>query len=200
MADVMVTAWSNGDGWLSVDTAEWIAERAEYCEQLTNDLREWMDEHRFGDPSAHVLVSWVRDRTKENPVGLYGDGLFWAHNTCNTENILSDDLGFIVFSASGELGGLMVTMSGDGGYYRQPEVYRDTTSDMAYWGDYAHAFGTCVNGHEWETCDAYRLHRYNGGLFEGSPTISGQARVPFGDRERAYIACPECRKSIRFTA
>jgi hypothetical protein len=200
MADVMVTAWSNGDGWLSVDTAEWIAERAELCEELTNELREWMDERGYRDPTARVLVLWAKERTGEDPVGLYGDGLFWAHNTCNVENILSDDLGFLVFSAGGELGDLMVTMSGDGGLYGQPEVYRDTTTDAAYWADYAHAVGCCANGHQWETCDGYRLHCVNGGLFDGAPTISGQARVPFGDRERAYIACPQCRKSLRFTA
>ncbi|MFJ8965343.1 hypothetical protein ACIRG5_38755 [Lentzea sp. NPDC102401] len=200
MADVMVTAWSNGDGWLSVDTAEWIAERAEHCEKLTDDLREWMENRDFKHPTTDVLVLWVKDRTGEDPVGLYGDGLFWAHNTCNIENILSDDLGFVVFSAGGELGDLMVTMSGDGGLYSQPEVYRDTTTDTVYWGDYAHAFGRCVNDHEWETYDGHRLQRYDGGLSDASPTISGQARVPFGDHQRAYVACPECRKSLRFTA
>lgn len=199
MADVMVTAWSNGDGWLSVDTAEWIAERAEHCEELTNELREWMDENGHPSLTSPVLLQWVRERTGEDPAGLYGDGLLWEHNTCNVENVLSGELGFIVFSAGADLGDLMITRSGDGGLYTWPEVYRDTTSDAAYWADYACASGRCANGHEWGTDDGYRLHCLAGRACD-SPTISGQARVPFGDRERAYIACPDCGKSLRFTA
>jgi hypothetical protein len=200
MADVMVTAWSNGDGWLSVDTAEWVAERADYCEELTDELRDFMDENGHRYLTSEVLVQWVKGKAGEDPAGLYGDGLFWAHNTCNVENILSDDLGFVVFSAGGELGDLMITVSGDGGLYAWPKVFRDTTTDTAYWADYSQASGCCANGHEWATSDGYRLHCSDGRHFCGSPTISGQARVPFGDCERGYIACPECGKALRFTA
>lgn len=200
MAEVTVVAWSHGDGWITVDTAEWIAERAEHCAELTDDLREWMDEHGHRYPTSDVLVQWVKERTGEDPSGLYGDGLFWQHNTCNVDNVLADDLGFVVFSAGGDLGGLMITVSGDGGLYAWPEVYRDLTTDTAYWADYTRACGCCANGHLWDTDDGRRLHPSDGRHVCDTPTIGGQARVPFGDRERAYIACPDCQKALRFTA
>jgi hypothetical protein len=31
-------------------------------------------------------------------------------------------------------------------------------------------------------------------------SVTGQARVPDGDRNRAYIACPDCGRALRFTA
>lgn len=43
MPEVTVDVPRHGDGWLSVDTAEWIAERGEYDEELTEDLRGWLE-------------------------------------------------------------------------------------------------------------------------------------------------------------
>jgi hypothetical protein len=102
-----------------------------------------------------------------------------------------------VFSAGGELGDLMITVSGDGGLYSSPDVYRDITSDTGCWADYSRALGACVNSHQWDTDDGHRLY---GGATPGSPTVAGQTRVPFGDRDRAYIACPDCGKALRFMA
>jgi hypothetical protein len=198
VAEVRVEAWRYGDGWLQVDTAEWIAERGEYDEELTEELREWLDDNGYRYPYTDGVLLWAKHRTGTDTSGLYGDGECWEINTCNVENFLSDELGCVVFGA-GELGELMVTQSGDGGLYREPEVYRSTALDTACWADYGRAYGGCVNGHEWLTDDAHRLY-VNGGRYDGTPTVSGQARVPFGDRSRAYIACPDCGKALRFTA
>lgn len=133
------------------------------------------------------------------PTGLYGDGPAWDHNTVNVDNILSDDLGFVVLTA-GDLGELMIIQSGDGGIYCDPEVYRSTADDTAEWADYTRASAACVNGHEWSTDDAYRLHSDGADSWAGTPTISGQARAPFGDPSRAYIACPDCGHALHFSA
>lgn len=195
---VTVEAPRHGDGWLSVDTAAWIAARAEYAEDLTEDLRGWLEEHGHRYPHTDAVTQWATERSGVEPTGLYGDGPAWAHNTVNVESLLSDDIGFVV-RHSGDLGELMITQSGDGGIYGDPEVYRSTVDDTAEWADYSRAYGRCGSGHEWMTEDAYRLHSDGAQLPAGTPTISGQARVPFGDPSRAYIACPDCGRALRFS-
>lgn len=187
----------HGDGWLSVDTAGWIAERGEYDEELTEDLRGWLEASGYRYPHTDGVLLWAKARTGADTTGLYGDGAGWDLNTGNADNVLSDDVGFVVFGA-GDLGELVVVQSGDGGMYQAPEVYRSTVLDTAEWADYSRAYGGCVNGHQWLTEDAHRLHA-DGGRHQGTPTISGQARAPFGDPSRAYIACPDCGKALRFT-
>ena len=92
-------------------------------------------------------------------------------------------------SRLGRVDGLLVSVGG-------PEP--GTVLDTAEWADYSRAYGGCVNGHQWLTEDAHRLHA-DGGRYQETPTISGQARAPFGDPSRGYIACPDCGKALRFT-
>jgi len=198
MTAVTVHAPRHGDGWLSVDTAEWVGDRGEYDEQLTEDLRGWLDGHGYGYPWTDGVLLWAKQRAGTDTTGLYGDGACWELNTCNAENLLSGDIGFVVFGAGG-LGELVVLQSGDGGLYCDPEVYRSSVLDTAEWVDFSRAYGGCVNGHEWLTDDAYRLYA-NGGGHDGTPTVPGQARAPFGDPDRAYIACPDCGKALHFCA
>jgi hypothetical protein len=199
MADVMVAAWADGDGFLSVDTQEWINERGEYSEQLTDDLRDWMDEEDHRYPTAEVLTLWAKARSGATPVGLYGEGTCWEHNTCTVNNVLSDEIGFVVFSAGGELGDLMITISGDGGLFHSPTVYLSTVDDLAEWTSYDCAEGACANGHEWHVTFGWLLHSENPNGFD-RPSVTGQTRVPDGDRDRAYIACPDCGHALRFVA
>ena len=198
-APVTVEAPSRGDGWLSVDTTAWVADRAEYADDLTDDLRDWLHEHGHRYPDTDAVTRWATERSGVEPTGLYGDGPPWDHNTVNVDNILSDDIGFVVLTAR-DLGELMIIQSGDGGIYRSPLVYRSTVDDTADWADYTQASGRCVNGHEWRTDDAYRLHSDGAHPSTGTPTISGQARAPFGDPARAYIACPDCGRALRFSS
>jgi hypothetical protein len=195
----MVTAWADGDGWLSVDTQEWIDDRGEYDEQLTDDLRDWMDEQDHRYSTAEVLTLWAKDRTGVAPVGLYGDGTCWEHNTCTVNNVLADEISFVVFSAGGELGNLMITIGGDGGLFDAPTVYRSTVDDLTEWAAYDCAEGACANNHEWHVTFGWLLHSENPHGFD-RPSVTGQARVPDGDRTRAYIACPDCGHALHFAA
>jgi hypothetical protein len=199
MADVMVTAWANGDGWLTVDTQEWICDRAEYSDQLTEDLRNWMEEQGHRDPTAEVLVMWAKSRTGAAPVGLHGDGTCWVHNTCNVTNLLFDDIGFVVFTADGDLGSLMITISDELGCYGMPTVYRSTVDDLESWADYDRASGWCPGNHEWHVTCGGLLYAESPDSFD-TPAVTRQARVPDGDRNRAYIACPDCGRALHFVA
>ncbi|QGK70301.1 hypothetical protein GIY23_12890 [Allosaccharopolyspora coralli] len=196
MTRVSVEAWSHGDGWLSVDTGEWIADRGEYRADLTDDLREWMDENGHQWPHDDVITAWITARTGELPSGLHGDGTVWHHNLFNFADHLIDDLGFTVLSA-GELGDLMITVSDHSGGYEAPTVYRSTVDELEEWADYTHATGECARGHRWHTVDTVRLHASDGADMT-TYRVPDQVRVPFGDRARAYVACPECGKAVRF--
>lgn len=195
MTSVSVEAWSHGDGYLTVDTQEWINDRGEYADDLTDDLREWMDANGHKWPHDDVLAKWIIDRTGEPPAGLHGDGELWHHNLVNFSDHLIDDLGFVVLS-SAELGDLMITVSDHLGLYVAPTVYRSIVDELEEWADYSNATGECVNGHRWETADTVHLSSWS-----GSPPayrVPELVRVPFGDRDRAYVACPTCGKAVRF--
>lgn len=65
--DVKVIVADDGDGWLSVDEAEWIeAKLGEPDHDLTQDLATWAEEHcvdlRYRDTAP---VDWARSRFGE---------------------------------------------------------------------------------------------------------------------------------------
>jgi hypothetical protein len=93
----------------------------------------------------------------------------------------------------------MITISGDGGLYHSPTVYHSTVDDLAEWADYSRASGSCPNYHEWNVCDGGVLYAESPDSFD-TPSVTGQARVPDDDRDRAYIACPDCARPLHFTA
>lgn len=195
MTAVSVEAFAHGDGWLVVDTQEWIDERGEYAADLTDDLREWMDEKGYLRPDDAVLVEWIVDRTGERPAGLHGDGELWHHNLVNFADHLIDDLGFVVLTAA-DFGALMITVSDHTGMYVPPTVYRSTVMELEDWADYSDATGECMNGHRWYSHDAAYMH--GDGPDRHADRLSERIRVPFGDRSRAYVACPDCGKAVRF--
>lgn len=197
MTSVSVEAWSHGDGWLSVDTQEWINDRGEYADDLTDDLREWMASNGHDHPHSEVIAAWVLDRTGERPAGLHGDGDMWEHSLFNFADHLIDDLGFVVMSTV-KFGDLMIIVSDHHGLYVSPEVYRSTVDALEEWGDYTNAVGECANGHQWCTHDTVHLHASDG-VDMATYRVPEQVRVPFGDRDRAYVACPSCSKAVRFT-
>lgn len=196
MTSVSVEAWSHGDGYLAVDTQEWINDRGEFADDLTGDLRAWMDANGHRWPHDDVLTAWIIERTGTPPVGLHGDGDLWHHNLVNVSDHLIDDLGFVVFSAA-QFGDVMITVSDELNCYTAPTVYRSTVDDLVNWADYSNAEGECANGHRWSTNDTVRLHAWNSADVD-TYRVSERIRVPFGDRSRAYVACPACRKPVRF--
>ncbi|GAA5120987.1 hypothetical protein [Haloechinothrix salitolerans] len=197
MTSVCVEAWAHGDGWLSADTQEWINDRGEFADDLTDDLREWMDANGHDQPHDDVIVAWITDRTGEPPVGLHGDGELWHHNLVNFSDHLIDDLGFVVLSAP-ELGDLAIIVSDHLGLYVAPTVYRSTVDALEDWADYSNATGECVNGHRWFTYDTVHLHAWDGSDLTRY-RVPDLVRVPFDDRDRAYVSCPACGKALRFT-
>lgn len=196
MTAVSVEAFSNGDGFLFVDTPEWIEDRGEYANDLTTDFREWMDGNGYDHPDDAVIVEWIVDRTGEPPTGLHGDGNVWHHNLVNFADHLIDDLGFVVLASAG-FGDLMITVSDHTGLYVAPTVYRSTVVELEDWADYSDAEGECVNGHGWFTHDAAHMRAWEDAESHAY-RITDRIRVPFGDCSRAYAACPECGKSVRF--
>lgn len=196
MTRVSVVGYGPGDGWLEVDNQEWINDRGEYAHDLTEDLREWMAAYDHPWPHDAVLAEWVTGRTGEQPCGLHGDGLTWHHQLCNFADHLLSDFGFVLLSAA-DHGDLMIIVSDEGGRLVSPEVYRSTELEMETWAEYSRATGECTRGHRWTTEDTVTLHaedvrsaqRYR---------VCERIRVPFDDRERAYVACPDCGKAVRF--
>lgn len=197
MTSVSVEAWSHGDGYLTVDTQEWITDRGEYADDLTDDLRAWMDANGHQWPHDDVIAQWITDRTGEPPAGLHGDGELWHHNLVNFSDHLIDDLGFVVLSSAG-LGDLMIIVSDHLGLYVAPTVYRSTVMELEDWADYSNAEGECVHGHRWQTHDTVHLHADDGADMT-TCRVPDLVRVPFDDRSRAYVACPTCGKAVRFT-
>ncbi|MGW0891510.1 hypothetical protein [Saccharopolyspora sp. NPDC002578] len=196
MTSVSVEAWSHGDGWLSVDTQEWINDRGDYADDLTDDLRRWMEDNEKDYPHDEVITAWIEARTGELPAGLHGDGELWHHTLFNFSDHLIEDIGFVVLSSAG-FGDLMITVSDRQGRYEPPTVYRSTVDDMAGWADYSDAEGVCANGHEWGTNDTVHLHAWNSVAVD-TYRVPDLIRVPFGDPSRAYVACPACRKAVHF--
>lgn len=197
MARVFIEAWSHGDGFLHVDTDEWINDRGELDPVLGDNLREYMAEHDRPYPHDDVIIDWIAERTGELPRGLHGDGPLWAHNLANFTDHLIDDIGFVVLSTE-RWGDLMITVSREA-YYVTPEVYRSTVDNLEEWADYSEATGACRAGHRWATHDAVHLQDWDG----EDPTqhrISELIRVPFDNRALGYVACPTCRKTVRFSS
>lgn len=196
MTPLSVEAFRHRDGYLVVETQDWIADRGDYAADLTGDLQDWMDEHERDQVDHSVVTGWIVDRTGEPPVGADGDGEMWCHHLFNLVHHLRDDLGFVLLSAQ-DLGELMIVVSdGLGLMSRSPKVYRSAV-DLLDWADYTSAEGECARGHQWfihdtehlQTCESHDTGRYG---------VTEQVRVPFGDPERGYVACPECGKAVRF--
>lgn len=60
------------DGWFSVDTAEWIADRGEYDEELTDDLREWLEANGYRYPHTDGVLLWAKAAPVRTPPACTG--------------------------------------------------------------------------------------------------------------------------------
>ncbi len=154
-----------------------------------------MDENGYHRSDDAGIVEWFVNRTGEPPTGLHGDGNVWHHNLVNFADHLIDDLGFVVLSSG--FGDLMITVSDHTGMYVAPTVYHSTVMEKEDWADYSDAEGECVNEHGWFTHDTAHMRAWDG-TDSHAYRIADRIRVPFGDRSRAYAACPACGKAVRF--
>jgi hypothetical protein len=203
--NVAVHADAHRDGWLSVESDDWLAERGDIVDDLTGSLRTYLEQGDTpdGHASTAAVLAWVAHRWPGSGTsGLYGDGPACEVNLVNGgDTLLADDIGYVFFvveTRDGEHHRLLVVQSDHLGCYVAPTVYRTTVSDDASLLDYASASGGCVAGHGWFTDDTVRMYPAEGSG-PGQPVrIADQVRVPFGDTARAYVACPECGRAVRF--
>lgn len=209
MALVTVIGARHRDGWLSVDTTDWIADRAEFNEHLTDWLVDWLyhgiPAHGIGPdwprdpdgalyPTTVVVTAWMRHRSGIDPTGIYGEDGITSTLTSNYDNLLSDDIGYI-FARCGEDKLLIVTANEF--RFCSPRVYDYTASDDAYALDTGTAFGACRNDHRYTVESGVYL---NPEVFDPpSCKVADRIRVPFGDTARAYVACPDCGTALHFT-
>jgi hypothetical protein len=205
---VNVTVRANGhrDGWLSVDPDDWLAERGEIDDDLTASLRTYLeqgDSPHDGHASTAAVLAWVARRWPGSATsGLYGDGPACEVNLVNAhDTLLADDIGYVFFvvqTSASEHHRLLVVQSDHLGCYVAPTVYRTSVSDDGSLLDYTHASGGCVTGHGWFTDDAVRMYPAEPSGPGCQVRIADRVRVPFGDIDRAYVACPECGRAVRF--
>lgn len=204
MTAVTVHANGPGDGWLSVDTGEWMRDRMTESDPHTESLRDWL-RYRDGDvtgyysghtyPHTEHIIRWARVAFRgDPPSGLYGEGEPWEMNTYNGgDNLLSDDIGAVWFYADDRL--WFVETTDAYGRYCDPTVYAVSVSDECLI-DYHRAQGECRNGHQWETEDGSIRMRPSGGAFNGDDIrIGDSVRMAFG---KPYVPCPECNRAVRW--
>lgn len=204
MAPVTVIGVRHQDGWLSVETTEWLADRAQPNDALTDELTDWLetdhDEHgnswaRNGYgvlyPTSLALQAWMRQRFGHEPAGIYGEDGIYSTLTSNYDSLLSDDIGY-VFARCGPEKLLIVTANEF--RFISPRVYDYTAHDDAYALDTGTALGACDKDHRCQVESGVYLIAETG----GSSKVANRIRVPFGDPNRAYVACPDCGKALRF--
>lgn len=207
MLAVTVNAHGHGDGWLSVDTDEWVADRMVLDDNRTESLHEWL-RGRDHDTDAtdysgnHYatrdrVMRWARTTIRgvqwDDKYGPFLEEVAYSMATQNYSDVLLDDeIGAVWFA--GDDGTYFVeTNRGAMGCYVQPTVYR-VTGDPDSLHDYARASSECRNGHRWDTEDG-GVHLDNGRTWL---RLDSRIRVPFGNTARAYVACPDCGKALMF--
>ncbi|MQA14168.1 MAG: hypothetical protein GEV09_08340 [Pseudonocardiaceae bacterium] len=202
MALVTVIGVRHRDGWLQVDTTDWLADRA----QPNDDLIAWLetdhDDHSLSwirngygvlYPTTLALHAWMRERFGYEPVGIYGEDGIYSTLTTNYDSLLSDDIGY-VFARCGPEKLLIVTANEF--WFCSPRVYDYTASDDAYALDTGTALGACDADHHCEIESGAYLIADTGS--SGAYRVADRVRVPFGDSRRAYIACITCGRALRF--
>jgi hypothetical protein len=200
---VIVCAWSDGDGYLSVDTDQWLADRADYDEQLTAHLHEYSRWPPGDDPSGQLVDyhdphidrvrAWARQRfdLAEDRAGSYGSMATWGEG----DQLLIEELGACWFATET---GLIFVEQARGAYGTPiwPRVHR-VHADPDCLSDYRTCEALCGHGHR------YRAEE-GGTQLEGvsseapSASLCERVRVPDGDRDRGFVACPSCGQPLSF--
>lgn len=215
MIDVNVEAWGHKDGYLTVDYREYLNDRGDLSDDLTDSLHTYMDDNGFRYPTEQAVEEWAKwqeygrlwseaeygdyefpmpvDHADLKVTGLCGEDGPWSVSS-QGDNIMSDNIGLAILHC-GFLDVFVVT-SIEYHMDSQPDVYTMAVMDdavMVYWN---HAYGECINGHQWDTLDGgYTLTSDD--HWNVCPKLTDQVRVPFGDRTKGYVACPDCGKALR---
>jgi hypothetical protein len=220
MTTVAVTVHHDGDGYLTVDTAEWMRDRMARDDALTESLREWLRvrDDDVGDKAACYfgadgwmyyarepeIMRWAHFTLRGAPTLVApGPGEFFPDGgemaTYNEgDQLLSEEIGAVWIPTDD---GTMFVQHADGAYGTlvPPTVHRVTCA------------AECLADHR--TCQAEcsgpDRHQYDvegGGIYlsalDGSRAtvkVSEQARVALGG-QRQWIACPAegCARALRF--
>lgn len=199
MTTVDVEVWSTGDGYLTVDTDAWIADRATRDDKLSEHLADAMERDGQFHPNESYIVDWLREMFGVDGVsGPNGEGDPMSVCLMNVDNLLSEEIGYIL--AETDDGPLMVVNGTDDGFYKAaPEVYRVDAWSIESCLDYTYADASCPLGHRWHTDDACHLVGDDGSRPCGC-RITDLARLgDEGDLSTGFIACPVCAAPLTFT-
>lgn len=204
MAPVTVIGVCHRDGWLQVQTTDWLADRAQPNDALTDDLNAWLETDHDDQPNGWArngygvvypttaaLDAWMRQRFGHEPAGIYGEDGIYSTLTSNYDSLLSDDIGY-AFARCGPEKLLIVTANEF--RFISPRVYDYTASDDAYALDTGTALGACRNDHRYTVESGVYLIPDGGACLK----VADRIRVPFGDTDRAYVACPQCGRAVAF--
>jgi hypothetical protein len=201
-----VWAWADGDGYLSVDTERWLADRADYNDALTESLCQSLarrpqdgasgEIRGYHHPHTDRVMAWAREVFRLDADTSEPDG--WMATFNEGDQLLSEEIGACWIDTGDGL--IFVEQSyGAYGAYISPRVHR------------VHADSDCLA--DYRACDAVCLHDHRYRVEEGgiwltacssddppgaSAKLAAQVRVPSGDRDRGYVACPGCGEALRF--
>ena len=206
MTDVIVRTWSDGDGYLTVDTDQWLADRADYDEELTADLLKHLRWRPGDGPSGELLGyhhhphpgrvrTWARQRF-ELAENSDGDSAEWSMATwAEGDQLLSEEIGACWFATDV---GLIFVEQARGEYPTPiaPRVHRVHVNPDCL-SDYRTCLAVCGHGHRYRAVDGgTRLESDDG----AGPAVSvgDQVRVPEDDRARGFVACPSCGQPLAF--
>ena len=203
MTGVIVHTWSDGDGYLNVDTDQWLADRADYDEELTAHLREHLRWRPGDGPSGELvgyhparierLRTWARQRfaLAEYDAGPHGSMATWAEG----DQLLGEEIGACWFATET---GLIFVEQARGAYGTPiaPRVHR-VHVDPDCLVDYRTCQAVCAHDHRYQTVDGgTRLESAHGE--DPSTSLSDQVRVPEDVGVPGFVACPSCGRPLAF--
>lgn len=179
----------DGDGWLVIDTAEWIEDKlGGRDDELTTDLQDWAA-NDYGGWSAdcRTPVQWARDRFGDVRGPSTDDDQPIGFHSANQENLLDEDLcvWFIAATDDDGIEDTLVVINHDSVHHLAPH------QDWVEIVDWARAWGGCPHGHTFVLESAVYLHsdtnqtthRLTELCREDDPDDPGDA---------GYVACPDC--------
>lgn len=189
MVNVTVEGYKIGDGFLTVPWREWVNDRAEYSEEYTESLAEWIKQLDHTYPEESDILAWARARQSKDDdepwgetSGLYGDGDAWNLYT-DGDNLLDCGLFRALFfhTANGPTLYVLTCYPGTYSVDTRPDVYEWTGDDDGDAADWSRAYGRCTgpDAHEWDTEDTvYMVQDGRYGMGEVRLRISDRVMVP----------------------
>ena len=179
--------------YITVDTQEWLEDRAEVDKAMTNAVGEWLED-RYQNRYSIVdstMSAWVEETYPDATAGIYGEGQPIYGHTSNDDNYFESDFGWTYFEVNGET--YLITQYGYS-YWATPTVWRCTDIEggaaLLNWsGGYAYCEGECST--QWVIEYAYMLHPNGGGA--DSVRIDD---LKLNDNNQPL--CPTCNTPITF--